>query len=239
MIFRIRSMEKLMYILLCLCFGQSSFGQVMLRFESSSCIYLPNQAYNKLANVYRNPYQLYYRNGQFLSVIVRKYFYLGLGTQEELIQAHTSKLKYQKPPKDTRMLQLIEPNYTIDPVVRQGTLQGYYQKFIIPLEIGYRFYKKKKPLGFDANVRVNILSWERKRINVNGDSLSYEAKLSYYNKIDLHYWKEIEWQITAGAFYKLNKRTSFSSGLTFGLQNGWSRSKFFGLNMGLNYAIIP
>jgi len=231
-------MKKLLYLFLSLSLSQSLAGQVVLRIESTPSIHLPNRWWNRYASTYTNPYQVYYKNGAFLRVIVQKYFYAGVGVQKEMIHAHTNKLRFQR--ASPRMLELVEKSigdYRIDPSAREGTLLGYYQKTAIPLEIGYRFFRKKKPLGFDANVRFNVLSWRQGERSQYGDSLSYQVKYSIRDRLDLRHLSDIDWQITTGAFYKLNKQTSLSSGLVFGVNYGQPRSKFIGLNVGLNYAL--
>lgn len=205
-----------------------SFGQLYLRVETAPSIYLPPK--NSGSIFYLNPYQIYYRSGQFLRYRIDKRFYLGIGVQQEALNGCIDCLKYRKP---TRVLQL---SYGIFYVKAQdscvATLIGATSRLNIPLEIGYTYRRKKSPWGINLNTRINLYSYSEQQTKFRGDTV----------KIDIEY-KGHEWivprfidlNMALGISYRANKRVFISADL--GTQITTSRSRFIGLNIGLDYAL--
>lgn len=204
------------------------FGQLYLRVETAPSIYLPPKYSGSM--FYLNPYQIYYRSGQFLRYRIDKHFYLGIGVQQETLNGCIECLKYRKP---TRVLQLSYDNFYVkarDSCVASS--RGMTSRLNIPLEIGYTYRRKKSPWGINLNTRINLYTYSEQNTKFRGDTI----------KIDIEY-KGHEWivprfidlNMALGISYRANKRVFISADL--GTQITASRSRFIGLNIGLDYAL--
>lgn len=207
------------------------FGQLFVRVETAPTLYLPPR-FNKSAGNYINPYQLFYKNGQFLRLKMGKFFYVGIGIQEEQLYSCADCLQYKKP---ERQLQLTEEgyNYVVENDSCTARLLGRTRRLFIPMEIGYTYHRKKSPLGLNINARIYGFGRSDHRFSIRGDTVSIDDHYTLRHK---SLFKYVNWQLAAGASYRLNKRTFLSADLAWSTY--WlRRDQAIGLNIGLDYAL--
>ena len=209
-----------------------SFGQLYLRVETAPSIYLPPK--NSGPIFYLNPYQVYYRSGQFLRYRIDKHFYLGIGVQQETLNGCIECLKYRKP---NRLAQL---SYDIFYVKAQdscvATLRGMTSRINIPLEIGYTYRRKKSPWAIDLNTRINVYSNSEEHMKFRGDTVKIDIDSKWHEWIASH---SIDLSMALGISYRANKRVFLSADLvTRVIRPSPFGPRFIGLNIGLDYALM-
>lgn len=209
------------------------FGQLYLRVETSPNIALShNLLYNSASN-YINPSQFYYRNGQFLRFKVGPYFHLGIGLQEESLNACASCLRYKRPD----FLQLTEISYDYYLVKDSCTasLQASTMLLSIPAELGFTLRRKKSPWALTGNVRLHTYTFGYRSIQRLGDTVNLQRGYHFKDKASPNFFN---WQASLGTSYRVNKRTFLSADLSWSNYQGFQSLKSIGLNIGLDYALI-
>ena len=209
-----------------------SFGQLYLRVETAPSMYLPLQNLGSVS--YLNPYQIYYRNGQFLRYRIDKHVYLGIGVQQEALTGCIECLKYQKP---TRLLQLSYDSFYVkaqDSCVAAS--RGTTSQLNVPLEIGYTYRRKKSPWGIDLSTRINVYSYGEQHTKFRGDTVMIDIDYKRHEWITSH---SIDWSMALGISYRANKRVFLSADLISRFISPYNfQPRFIGLNIGLDYALI-
>lgn len=209
------------------------FGQLYLRVETSPNIALShNLLYNSASN-YINPSQFYYRNGQFLRLKVGTYFHVGIGLQEEWLNACASCLRYKRPD----FLQLTEISYDYYLVKDSCTasLQARTMLLSIPAELGFTLRRKKSPWALTGNVRLHTYTFGYRSVQLLGDTINIQHNYQFKDKASPNFFN---WQASLGASYRMNKRTFLSADLSWSNYQGFQSLKSIGLNIGLDYALI-
>ena len=208
------------------------FGQLYLRIETAPSIYLPPK--NSGSIFYLNPYQIYYRSGQFLRYRIDKRFYLGIGVQQETLNGCIECLKYRKP---NRLAQISYDMFYIkaqDSCVASS--RGMTSHLNIPLEIGYTYRRKKSPWAIDLNTRINVYSYSEEHMKFRGDTVKIDIDSKWHEWIASH---SIDLSMAIGISYRGNKRVFLSADLvTRVIRPSPFRPRFIGLNIGLDYALM-
>lgn len=229
--FRVVIMKKTYLLALGLIFiaPVSSFGQLYLRVETAPSIFLSPK--NAWSIFYLNPYQIYYRSGQFLRYRIDKRFYLGIGFQQETLNGCIECLKYRKPNW------LAQLSYDMFYVKAQDSCvassRGMTSHLNIPLEIGYTYRRKKSPWGINLNTRINLYTYSEQNTKFRGDTVKMDIEYKGHEWIVPRF---IDLNMALGISYRANKRVFISADLGTQITN--SRSRFIGLNIGLDYALI-
>lgn len=223
-------MKKIRLIFLGLfCAAQVSvFGQLYVRVETAPTMYLPSKGWKK----YIDSYQLHYKNGQFLRLKMGKYFYAGIGIQEEQIFSCADCLMNKKPDY-LQLAEISRYNYVaVDDSCTARSLRTT-TSLTIPLELGFTYRRKKSPLGLNVNARIYGFGHKKQTTRIRGDTVFIDNQFTYKYK---SLYKHVDWQLAAGASYRLNKRTFLSADLAW--TTYWlSDDHAIGINIGLDYAL--
>jgi hypothetical protein len=224
--------EYLIFLALMCLTRLSVFGQLYLRLETGPNVSLSqNPLYNSASN-YINPSQFYYRNGQFLRFKVGPYFHVGIGLQEEWLNACASCLRYKRPD----FLQLTEISYDYYLVNDSCTasLQARTMLLSIPAELGFTLPRKKSPWALSGNVRLHTYTFGYRSIQLLGDTVNIQRSYRFKDKASPNFFN---WQASLGTSYRMNKRTFLSADLSWSNYQGFQSLKSIGLNIGLDYAL--
>ncbi|MDX2068881.1 MAG: hypothetical protein SFV55_10675 [Haliscomenobacter sp.] len=209
------------------------FGQFYLRVENGPNIALSHNLFYNSAGNYINPSQVYYRNGQFLRLKVGPYFHVGIGLQEEWLNACASCLRYKRPD----FLEVTEISYDYYLVKDSCTarLQARTMLLSIPAELGFTLRRKKSPWALTGNVRLHTYTFGYRSVQLLGDTVNIQRNDHFKDKASPNFFN---WQASLGASYRINKRTFLSADLSWSNYQGFQSLKSIGLNIGLDYVLI-
>lgn len=219
----------LSFLGLCCIAQVSVFGQLYVRVEIAPSIFLPSKVWKR----YIDSYQPYYKNGQFLRLKMGKYFYAGIGIQEEQIYSCADCLMNKKPDY-LQLTEISRYNYVIVNDSCTAKMLGKTTSLTIPLELGFTYRHKKTPLGLNVNARIYGFGRRDQIFSIRGDTVSIDNHYTFKHK---SLYKYVNWQVAGGASYRLNKRTFLSADLAWSTY-GFTEDHAVGINIGLDYALI-
>lgn len=223
--------EYLIFLALMLLARLPVFGQLYLRVETGPNFALSqNQLFTSASN-YINPSQFYYRNGQFLRFKVGPYFHVGIGLQEEWLNACASCLRYKR--QDGPQLTEISYDYYLVKDSCTASLRARTMLLSIPAELGFTLRRKKSPWALTANAQLQTYTFGYRSVQLLGDTVNIQRSHHFKDKASPNFFN---WQASLGTSYRLNKRTFLSADLSWSNYQGFQSLKSIGLNIGLDYA---
>lgn len=235
-------MKKLYLVFLGLCCIAKvpAFAQLYVRVETGAALsvsQVPTYPYYNGASSYINPQQLYYRSAQLLRYRIGRFFHVGLGLQQEWLRGCASCLRYKRP--DGLQLGLIYYDYYIVEDSCAAALRAKTMLLSVPAELGFTFRGKKSPWAVFANARLQTYSFRYRRVQLMGDTVNIQRSERYRNSTRITRPKFFNWQASLGTSYSLSKRVLLSADVNWSNYQTYQSLKSIGLNIGLDYALIP